>query len=246
MTMQTVLLALVLALMTSRSFAASTTQPADTKAKINVLVTVGGHAFRPATFYKLFEDNPEITHTIAVEKTGADAYDRDDLLSYDVIVLYDFQRELTDAQRAKFLSLFDKGTGVVVLHHALLSYQNWPEYERIAGGKYLLDNEKVGDKVTPPSTYQGNVNIDVKLIAKDHPVTADLSDFTIFDEIYRGVRTTSDITTLMTAEDKPLAWVRSEKQSRVVGIMIGHGPAYADANFQRLLRQSIRWAAKRS
>ena len=66
-------------------------------------------------------------------------------------------------------ALFDNGTGVVVLHHALLSYQTWPEYERIAGGKYLLDNEKIGDKITPPSTYQGNVNIDVKLIAKDHP-----------------------------------------------------------------------------
>jgi type 1 glutamine amidotransferase len=243
---QTVLLTLVLTLFACQSFAATTTQPADAKAMINVLVVTGGHGFNPATFYKLFEDNSEITHTIAAEKNTADAYDRDDLLSYDVIVLYDFQRELTDAQKAKFLSLFDKGIGVVVLHHALLSYQNWPEYERIAGGKYLLDNEKVGDKITPASTYQGNVNIDVKVLAKDHPVTAGVSDFTILDEIYRGVRTTSDITTLMTAEDKPLAWVRTEKQSRVVGIMIGHGPAYADANFQRLLRQSIRWAAKRS
>lgn len=246
MTMQTILIALALAVMTCRSFAGSTTQPANTDAKINVLVVTGGHGFKPATFYKLFEDNPEITHTIAAEKTGAEAYDREDLLSFDAIVLYDFQRELTDAQKAKFLSLFDKGVGVVVLHHALLSYQTWPEYERIAGGKYLLDNEKVGDKVTPASTYQGNVNIDVKLIAKDHPVTAGLSDFTVSDEIYRGVRTTSDITTLLTAEDKPLAWVRTEKQSRVVGIVIGHGPAYADANFQRLLRQSIRWVAKRS
>ena len=49
------------------------------------------------------------------------AYDREDLFSYDVVVLYDSPGNLTDAQKAKFLALFDKGIGVVVLHHACLS-----------------------------------------------------------------------------------------------------------------------------
>jgi hypothetical protein len=43
------------------------------------------------------------------------------LFSYDVVVLYDSPGNLTDAQKAKFLVLFDKGIGVVVLHHACLS-----------------------------------------------------------------------------------------------------------------------------
>jgi type 1 glutamine amidotransferase len=225
--------------------AATTTQPAAEK--IKVLVVTGGHGFRAGPFFKLFDDNAEIAYTSVKEDKSAEAYDRDDLTRFDVIVLYDFQRELTDAQKAKFLSLFDKGVGVIVLHHALLSYQNWPQYERIAGGKYLLDNEKSADgKATPASTYQGDVDIDVKVVAKDHPVTAGLSDFVLRDEIYRGVRTTADINPLLTAEGKPLAWTRVEKNSRVVSIMVGHGPAYADANFQKLLAQSIRWVAKRS
>ncbi len=55
-----------------------------------------------------------------------------------------------------------------------------------------------------------------------------------------------DIHALLTFEGNPLAWTRIEKNSRVVGIIVGHGPAYVDPNFQRLLRQSIAWVARRT
>ena len=211
--------------------------------KLKVLIVTGGHQFEPGPFFKLFQDNPQITYTVATQSGHAEAWDRDDLLDYDVVLLYDFQRELNDSQKARFLSLFNKGVGLIVLHHALLSYQNWPEYERIAGGKYLLDNETVDGKVTPASTYKGNVDIDVKVVDQNHPIAAGLQDFILHDEIYRGVRTGQDIHTLLTTEGNPLAWTRQEKKSRVVGIIVGHGPAHSDANFQKLLAQSIRWAA---
>ena len=141
------------------------------------------------------------------------------------------------------MSLFNKGVGLVVLHHALLSYQHWPEYERIAGGKYLLDHETVNGKAWPASTYKGDVDIDVKVVDKDHPITAGLHDFVLHDEIYRGVRNPADIHVLMTTEDRPLACTRQEKKLRIVGTTVGHGPAYDDANFQKLLAESIAWAA---
>jgi type 1 glutamine amidotransferase len=223
-----------------------TTRPAS-RSKIRLLIATGGHGFQSGPFFKLFDDNPEVTYVNVAEKGAAEVWDRDDLLDFDVVLLYDFQRQISEAQKARFLLLFDKGVGLIVLHHALLSYQSWPDYERIAGGKYLLDNEPSGETVTPASTYQGNVDIAVKVTGPtDHPVMAGLSDFVVRDEIYRGVRTRSDITTLLTAEDRPLAWIRVERNSRIVGIIIGHGPAYKDDNFRTLLRQSIRWSAKRS
>jgi uncharacterized protein len=211
--------------------------------KIKMLIVAGGHGFDPPKFFKLFDDNPEISYTSAKETDKAEAWDRDDLLSYDVILLYDFQRELNNAQKAKFLSLFDKGVGLVVLHHALLSYQNWPDYERIAGGKYLLDNETVDGKKYPASTYKGDVDIDVQVVDKQHPVTAGLEDFILRDEIYRGVRNGRDIHVLCTTEGNPLAWTRQEKNSRVFSTIVGHGPAYDDAKFQKLLARGIRWSA---
>src|SRR4051812_6017331 len=195
------LILIVASFVSVAALAAPSTQPA----KINVLVVSGGHGFKAGSFFKLFDDNPEIVYQSASEATSAEAYDREDLLGFDVVVLYDFQRELTDAQKAGFLSLFDKGVGIVVLHHALLSYQSWPEYERIAGGKYLLDSETHNRVTDKPSTYQGDVEIAVKVVAPNHPITAGLSDFVLRDEIYRGVRMRSDVNTLLTAEDKPLA-----------------------------------------
>jgi uncharacterized protein len=227
----------------SPKFAAGAEGSEPPAKKLKVLVVTGGHGFQPESFFKLFNNNPAISYTSATETNAAEAWDRDDLLDYDVVLLYDFQRELNDAQKGKFLSLFNKGVGLIVLHHALLSYQHWPEYERIAGGKYLLDHETVDGKTWQASTYKGDVDIDVKLVDSNHPITTGLHDFVLHDEIYRGVRNTADIHILFTTEDHPLAWTRQEKNSRVVGITVGHGPAHDDANFQKLLAQSIQWAA---
>jgi type 1 glutamine amidotransferase len=164
-------------------------------------------------------------------------------------VLYDMVQNITDAQKAKFLSLFEKGTGLVVLHHALVSYQSWPEFERIIGGTYPEPQDKKG-KVTAELGYEHDVDVPVQIVAKDHPVLAGLRDFTLHDEIYWGFRVRPDAKPLLTTthakSGKLLAWTRTEKKSRVVFIQPGHGPeAFNDANYRRLLAQSIQWVAKK-
>ncbi len=221
---------------------------AESGTKLKVLIVTGGHGFETEPFFKLFKDNTEITFTTAShDKTNASVYERLDLLSYDVVVLYDMPKSITDEQKARFLSLFDKGLGLVVLHHALVSYQHWPDYERIIGGRYP-EGDKSGS-VTPEVGYQHDVDIPVLIVAKDHPITAGLNDFTIRDEIYWGFRVRPDVTALLTTNHpksgKPLAWTRTEGQSRVVYIQLGHGrQAFENSNYRRLVAQSIRWAAR--
>ncbi|MDB6018357.1 MAG: hypothetical protein JWR19_2846 [Pedosphaera sp.] len=237
-----VLLALLLTLVTTHAAPDVQTKP---NAKLKVLVLTGGHAFKPEPFFKLFKDNPEITYDTAAEAKTAEAYDRDDLFTYDVIVLYDSPSNITDAQKARFLALFDKGIGVIVLHHAYLSYPMWSDYERIAGGKYVYLEAQMTNGITS-SQYKGDVDIPITVVAKDHPVTAGLSDFVLHDELYTNLHMRSDITPLLKTGDELLAWTRDEKKSRVVGIIVGHGPsAYENPNFQKLLAQSIHWTAKR-
>ena len=218
--------------------------------KIKVLLITGGHGFETNSFLRVFTDNPEIALTnVTQARASSTAYDRDDLLSYDCIVLYDMVQNITDAQKAKFLSLFDKGVGLVVTHHALVSYQAWPEFERIIGGIYPEPQDKKG-KVSDALGYQHDVNYPVVIAAKEHPITAGLSDFEINDEIYWGYRTGVDskplITTTHPKSGKPLAWYRTEKNSRVVYLQLGHGPsAFENPNYGKLLAQSIHWAARR-
>jgi uncharacterized protein len=221
----------------------STLQGAD--AKIKVLLVTGGHGFKREPFFKMFNDNADIALTTAEHKKDADVYERPDLLSHDVVVLYDMLKTITDTQKAKFLSLVDKGVGLVVLHHALVSYQHWPDYERIIGGKYPEADGKSG-VVTSQVGYEHDVDVPVVVVAKDHPVVAGLSDFILRDEIYWGFTVRPDVIPLLSTthpkSGKPLAWARTEKNSRVVFIQLGHGPeAFEDLNYRKIVAQSIRW-----
>jgi type 1 glutamine amidotransferase len=217
---------------------------------LKVLVVTGGHGFAREAFFQMFKDNAGITFTSAEHsRTNANAYERPDLLDYDVVVLYDMPSTITETQKARFLSLFDKGIGLVVLHHALVSYQHWPDYERIIGGRYPEEDGKNG-VVSEQVGYQHDMDVPVVIVAKGHPVTAGLTDFTIRDEIYWGFRVGADVKPLVTTthpkSGKPLAWTRTEKKSRVVYIQGGHGPeAFTNANYRQLLAQSISWTANR-
>ena len=225
---------------------------AEGGSKTKVLVVTGGHGFEREPFFKIFSDNSEIEFTDAEHsKTNASVYDRDDLLSYDVVVLYDMPQNITDAQKAKFMSLFDKGVGLVVLHHALVSYQTWPDYERVIGGRYQEPDPKKPGTVTDAAGWQHDVDFPVVIVATNHPVTAGMKDFPIHDEIYWGFRVGSDVTPLITTthpkSGKPLAWARSEGKSRVVYLQLGHGKeAFENENYRKLVAQSIRWTKRPS
>jgi uncharacterized protein len=218
-------------------------------AKLKVLVFTGGHGFDRESFFEVFRQNPDIIFAEAKHPKNADGYERDDLLTHDVIVLYDMPKAITEAQKAKFLSLFDKGIGVVVLHHALVSYQHWPDYERIIGGRYPEEDGKSG-AVTEQVGWQHDVDVPVVIVAKDHPITAGLKDFVINDEIYWGFRVGPDVMPLLTTthpkSGKPLMWTRTEGKSRLVYLQLGHGPsAFKDSNYRHLVARSIRWAGRR-
>jgi uncharacterized protein len=228
------------------SGACATAPRQNAAAPLRLLIVTGGHTFKAEPFFKMFTDDAGLTYAAATQDQAAEAYERPDLLDFDAVLLYDSPTEITEAQKARFRALFEKGIGVVVLHHALLSYQKWPEYERVAGGKYLLDVERNGDTVSPESTYESDVEIPVTVVARAHPVTAGLSNFTLRDELYHGVRMGRDVVPLLSTGRETLAWARVEGRSRVFGTVLGHGrTAYEDARFRTLLSQAIRWVARR-
>jgi hypothetical protein len=215
-----------------------------------VLVVTGGHAFEAEAFFKLFRDNPAITTTAAEHAgTSATAWERDDLATFAAIVLYDMPRTITSAQQARLRSLFERGTGLVVLHHALVSFQDWPEYERIIGGRYP-EPPKGQPAVSDKLGYEHDVEVPVTILDAAHPITAGMKDFTVRDEIYWGFRVGGDVHPLLGTTHpragKPLMWTRAEGKSRVVFLQLGHDHhAFENPNFRELVARSIRWAARR-
>jgi type 1 glutamine amidotransferase len=221
--------------------------PAPAAEKIRLLIFTGGHGFAREPFFRMFAENPEVTFTAIEHSKGtADGWERADLAACDVIVLYDMPPAFTPAQQERFRSIFARGTGLVVLHHALVADGSWPDYERIIGGLYPTKNPPGA----PPVGYRHGVDIPVVVANRHHPITAGFTDFTVNDEIYWGFRVGADITPLLTTTQpesgKPLAWCRTEGRSRVVTLQLGHGqPCMDDPHYRDFLARSLRWAAQR-
>ena len=223
---------------------------ADDARKLKVLVVTGGHGFEAKEFFEVFKVNKGIEFTHAEHSKGtSDAYDRADLYSYDVVVLYDMVQNITEAQKAKFKGLFERGIGLLVMHHALVSYHpSWPEFERLIGGTYPEPADQRG-KVTEKLGWEHDVDIKVQVLTR-HPVTEGVDDFELNDEIYWGFRTRPDVTPLITTthpkSGKPLAWARTEGKSRVVYLQLGHGPtAFKNENFRKVVGNAIGWVGNR-
>ena len=120
----------------------------------------------------------------------------------------------------------------------------WSEYERIAGGKYVYTEEQRKTGLTSSNYTRAMVKISVTVAGEKHPVIDGLSDFVIRDELYTNMHMVGEVTPLLRTGADLLAWSRIEKNSRVVGTVLGHGPTvYEDPNFRKLLAQSIRWVA---
>jgi type 1 glutamine amidotransferase len=205
------------------------------------LVVTGGHDHH-AAFYDLFEGYEGFP-----VDTAANAFKKDIRGKYDVLIMYDFTRDLDDAGKKNLRDFVEGGGGVVVLHHALLNYQTWTWWDdEVVGGSYRLSRAGT----TPSSGVKDDQEIDVRP-AGPHPVTEGLAPFHIRDEAYKNLRMSPKIKPLLTTDnptsDTNLAWVGPDDRYRVVAIQLGHGPsAFGHPSYRTLVRNAVRWAAEKT
>ena len=116
---------------------------------VRVLLVTGGHDHEPS-FYSLFDSQEGMIVNV---DPHPGAYRADFTSRYDVLVLYDMvQVDQIDGERRKNLQTFvESGKGLVVLHHAVCSYNQWEWWWRdVMGVRYLQKPE--GNQ--PSSTYK--------------------------------------------------------------------------------------------
>jgi len=217
--------------------------------KLNILIVTGGHDFEREEFFGMFDSFPNISYTEIQHPDANNYYVADKSKDVDVFVFYDMVQEISEQQKTAFLDMLNNGKGIVFLHHAFISYQDWPEFEQVTGGKYYLQATEKDGQLFPASTYRHDVDFDVFIADPAHPITNGLRDFTIHDEVYGGYTVLPDGHTLLTTDhpesSEILAWTRTYGNSRVVVIQPGHdNHGYANPNFQRLVKQAIEWTAE--
>ncbi len=165
------------------------------------------------------------------------------LESFDVIVLnYGFwkQPDPSDKAKANLLGFVKSGKGLVALHFACSSFQEWTEYRELLGRVWV---KKVGGH-GPFGEFTVNIK-DAK-----HPVTKGMKDFKTSDELYAKLSGDTKIEVLATADSdwsgktEPIVFVKPYGKGRVVHNVLGHGlAARENPSYQTLLRRGVEWAA---
>ena len=215
--------------------------------RARLLVVTGGHEF-DASFWEIFKNRTEWKMEQRAHEPAdtCTVYDRPIAPDFDVVLLYDMPRNITEAQQQNFLALFEHGVGVIILHHALAGLQHWGTFEEITG---LRMREK-GEGGLPPYTYKHDVSFELQRVELKHPVLEGVPSFPVLDETYGRMYYHPEIQPLMVtnhpASIPVVVWTRTYKNSRLVMIQPGHGPQiFGNRAFRRLIANSVQWVDRR-
>jgi type 1 glutamine amidotransferase len=212
---------------------------------IRCAVVTGGHGYDVPNFQRFFRGlsgiDAYIQHMDDFASARASARDR-----YDVVLFYTMLMEgpaddggpwYAGRPKTALEHLGETEQGIVVLHHAILAYPQWPVW-----------NEMVGIQKRSFDHYpEQTLHVDIANAV--HPITAGLNAWEMEDETYIMDEPGADSDILLTADHpksmRAIAWTRLHKQARVFCIQSGHDNlTWSNPNFGEIVARSIRWVAR--
>jgi len=164
------------------------------------------------------------------------------LKAYDVIVFTIYSRRvqmLPGQAQENLLNFVKDGKGFFVQHLATASFPKWEEFGKLCGRYWVMGTSGHG----PRSVFKA------KVVNKEHPITAGLSDFEVDDELYAKLQGTGKINVLVTADSdwskktEPLVFTKEYGKGRVVHNAFGHDrKALMTPNVQKIIARGVEWA----
>ncbi len=212
---------------------------------VKIMLVTGGHAFDTIQFFEMFDSLAGIEYEHFNQPKANEKLVKDLAKDFDVLVFYDMWKTISEKEKAAYLKLTEQGKPFLFLHHSIASYQDWPEFEKIIGGKYFEKGKNVPDELL--STYDHDVWVYSK-VETYTPVTKGLGDLRFFDEVYGNVRVSDNVIPLLkTRHPKSMeiiAWENRYNASKIVYLQPGHDKrTYAEADYRKLILQAINYLA---
>ncbi len=179
-----------------------------------------------------------------------DTLNADFLKNYNVIVSNwcawpDVTGERWPAETENAILDFVKsGKGMVFIHAAAATHQDWPEFLRLAGATWKKGRTGHG------KVHTFTVNIE----DRHHPVTSGLTDFQIRDELWHNMELQDNISVLARAfssrehggsgRSEPVVLTTRLEKGRGFYAVLGHDvDSMSNPDWQRLLRRGTYWSA---
>jgi type 1 glutamine amidotransferase len=214
----------------------------------SILIIVGGHSFDTLSFTSIFDKIPDFGYDMIYQPEANRIISESDDLDYDLLVFYDMWEPISETEKEGYLKLTEIGVPMLFLHHSLASYQQWPVFEQIIGGKYVQPSKIEDIPKSELSTYKHDVWVDVEVVDDNHPVTKGIQNFRIFDEVYGNYRVGENVRPLLRTnhpESSPIiAWENKYNQSVILYIQPGHGKeVYENILYQKLIARSLKYLA---
>ena len=148
-----------------------------------------------------------------------------------------------EADTRRIKAHLKKGGGILAMHTAAISFDDWPRWREIVGAGWIW-----GTSYHPP---HGPVS--VKMTASRHPITRGLPAFDFDEEAYSKMDLVPGIDALATVQASvqdsasPCLWARDVGNGRVVYDALGHDSASIDQpTHKRILQRAALWATRSS
>ena len=208
-----------------------------------VAVITGNHGHDVPNFHRLFREIPGIDAYVQNLEDYVTA-DRGTSDRYDALVFYNFHQATPTGEeqgwqkgvKAALEKLGQTRQGIVVLHHALLAYRQWPLWSEVVG----IAERGFG--------YYHDQTMHIDIADRNHSITAGLAPWDMVDETYT-VNEPGEGNHILLTTDHPksmhnLAWTRTYGQARVFCSESGHdNQTWTNPNFRTMLVRGIQWAA---
>lgn len=216
---------------------------------VKIMLVTGGHAFDTIQFFQLFDSIDEIEYEHFAQPEANQALAEEKWKAFDVLVFYDMWQNISENEKQAYLEMTNQGKPILFLHHALVSYQKWPEFEKILGGKYVKEGSDIPEE--EQSTYKHDVWVDIDIVTPEHPVTAGFGDLKLFDEVYGNYRVLSMVQPLLKTSHSEsteiIGWENKYRASTIIYLQPGHDHhAYESPEYRKLLSQAINYLAQNS
>jgi uncharacterized protein len=212
-------------------------------ASTRVAVVTGAHPYDVPAFHALFRALPEVDCYIQnmEEFCTSEPAVR---AAYDTVLFYNMHMAVPSSDnhwsgqpmKTALESLGESRQGILVLHHALLAFPQWPLWSSIVG----IEDRRFG--------YYHDEALHIEVARKDHPITQGFVSWDTVDESYTMNDAGTDSEVLLTTEHprsmKTIAWTRHYRQARVFCLELGHdNSAFADPHFRTLVARGLQWCA---
>uniref|UniRef100_UPI003216FF7C ThuA domain-containing protein n=1 Tax=uncultured Draconibacterium sp. TaxID=1573823 RepID=UPI003216FF7C len=212
---------------------------------IKVMLVTGGHAFDTLQFFQLFDALDGVEYEHFEQPDANKELAKGTAENFDVLVFYDMWNTISMEERAAYLKLTKQGKPFLFLHHSLASYQKWPQFEQMIGGKYIEKGEKVPEELQ--STFDHDVWVYCS-IENYTPVTSGFQELRFFDEVYGNIRISDKVKPLLrTRHPKSsefIAWENVYNKSNIIYLQPGHDKrTYLSEDYRRLVLQAIKYLA---